>query len=91
MRERGFLLRSASSLGPRGALVVPKLLRRSVTFWRDAARGISFCTRLREKFGADDEVSVGGGPWRGLSTWLRESGERVRLGADVLEMVFEET
>jgi hypothetical protein len=34
---------------------------------------------------------VGGGPWRRLSTWLRESGERVRLGADVLEMVFAET
>lgn len=87
----GFVLRSASSLGPHGALVVPKLFRRSVTFWRDAARGMSFCTWLRDKSGADDEVSVGGGPWRRLSTWLRESGERVRLGADVLEMVFAET
>jgi endonuclease YncB( thermonuclease family) len=87
----GFVLRSASSLGPHGALVVPKLFRRSVTFWRDAARGMSFCAWLREKSGADEEVSVGGGPWRRLSTWLRASGERVRLGADVLEMVFAET
>jgi endonuclease YncB( thermonuclease family) len=87
----GFVLRSAESLGPHGALVVPKLFRRSVTFFRAAARGMSFCTWLRDKSGADDEVSVGGGPLRRLSTWLRESGDRVRLGADVLEMVFAET
>ena len=62
MRERGFLLRSASSLGPHGALEIPKLFRRSVTYFRDAARGMSFCTRLRDKSGADDEVSAGGGP-----------------------------
>ena len=40
---------------------------------------------------AYSSMSVGGGPWRRLSTWLRESGDRVRLGADVLEMVFAET
>jgi len=62
-----------------------------VAFWRDAEGGMSFCAWLREKSGADDEVSVGGGAWRRLSTLLRESGERVRLGADVLEMVFTET
>ena len=39
-----------------------ELFRRSVTYFRDAARGMSFCTWLRDKSGADDEVSAGGGP-----------------------------
>jgi hypothetical protein len=37
----GFVLRSAESLGPHGALVVPKLFRRSVAFSTEA-RGMSF-------------------------------------------------
>ena len=85
------MLRSAESLGPHGALVVPKLFRRSVTYLRDPSRGMAFCTWLRDKSGADDEVSLADGPWRRLSTWPRESGQRVRLGADVLEMVFAKT
>ena len=60
-------------------------------FLREAARGTSFCTWLRELSGADDEVSVDGGALQRLSTLLRESGDRVRLCADVLSMTFAET
>jgi hypothetical protein len=80
-----------ASLGPYGALVYPKLFRRSVTFFREAARAMSFRTWLRDASGVDDLVRVAGGGWQRLSTRLREHGGRIRLDADVVNMTIAET
>lgn len=84
----GFVLRSEASLGPYGALVFPKLFRRSVTFFREAARGVGFREWLRDLSGVDDEVSVNGGAFRPLSALLLETRGRVRLAADLLTTTF---
>ena len=86
----GFVLRSEASLGPFGALVFPKLFRRAMTFFHEARRGMSFLSWLRDESGVDDEVRIHDGPFRHLSSALREHGGQVQLAADVLAMTFAE-
>jgi endonuclease YncB( thermonuclease family) len=86
----GFALRSEASLGAHGALVFPKLFRRSVAFFREAARGVGFREWLRQSSGADDAVRVAGGAWRRLSDLLTEREGLLRVVPDLLDVTFAE-
>jgi len=85
----GFVLRSDASLGRYGALVFPKVFRRSVTFFREGPRGVGFREWLRDWSGDDDRVSVDGRPPRPLSALLVADRQgRIRLTSDVSAMTF---
>ena len=86
--REGFVLRSEASLGPHGALVFPKLFRRSVTFLREASRGLGFREWLRGWSEADDAVRIGEGAWRRLSDLLGERGGLVRVERDLIGVTF---
>jgi endonuclease YncB( thermonuclease family) len=86
----GFALRSEASLGRYGALVFPKVFRRSVAFFREAARGVHFREWLRSGSVANDAVRVAGGAWRRLSDILTERDGRLHVTCDVIGVTFAE-
>ena len=86
----GFPLRSDSSLGPHGALVFPKIFRRSVAFFREHAPSESFKEWLKLKSGVDDEVRASEGGWRRLSDLIDERDGVLRLIDDPTSLVFAE-
>ena len=86
--REGFTLRSEASLGAHGALVFPKVFRRSVAFFREASRGVGFREWLRNRSGADDAVRVGGGGWRRLSDVLADRDGLLRVGCDLVGVIF---
>ena len=86
----GFDLRSQASIGPAGALILPKLFRRCSDYLRDGSPGTlpEWLRRRRgEPNSPDDEVILDGEP-RHLSDLLTQVGTRISLTADPLELVF---
>jgi len=83
-----FTLERQASVGPRGALVFPKLFRRATEYLREE-RDATFPAWLREQGADDDEVLVGGERTR-LSALVRQDGRRVTFEADLLDLVFAE-
>lgn len=94
-RSRGFLLTDHDSIGPGGALVLPKLFRRCNDYLTDRERG--FEGTLAEWLRAtppgarprDDGVIVGGRRTR-LSALVGQEGDRVSFSTDLLDLVFVE-
>jgi hypothetical protein len=86
-----FDLRSQASIGPDGALILPKLFRRCTDYLRDRMSGESLPDWLRRhRTGAnpqDDEVYSGSSLVR-LSDLIRQEGRRISLAADPLDLVF---
>jgi len=91
-----FVLDGATSIGPGGQLVFPKLFRRAFDYVHDVERH-GFAGTLvdwllaHSRPGAgneDDQVSVAGGEPVRLSDLLQADGDKVSLSADVLDLVF---
>jgi hypothetical protein len=86
----GFELRSQASIGPAGALILPKLFRRCSDFLRHGGGG-TLPEWLRgqrdEPNSPDDEVLVDG-QLRYLSDLVTHDGRRITLIADPLEILF---
>jgi endonuclease YncB( thermonuclease family) len=86
----GFELREQASIGPQGALILPKLFRRCTDYLREGAPG-TLPQWLRERRGEpnspDDEVLVDGEVVY-LSDLVSQVGERISFTADPLEILF---
>ena len=85
--SEGFELRTQASIGPLGALILPKLFRRCSDYLRDGAPGTLpqwLRARRGEPNSPDDAVFVDG-EWRHLSDLLRQDGQRIEFLADPLE------
>jgi hypothetical protein len=89
--DAGFELRSQASIGPGGALILPKLFRRCTDYLRGGMSGETLIEWLRRRQtgpnAQDDPVIVGGETVR-LSDLLRQDGRRISLTASPLDMVF---
>lgn len=87
----GFELRSQASIGPGGALILPKLFRRCTDYLRGGMSGETLVEWLRRRQtgrnAQDDPVIVGGETVR-LSDLLRQDGRRISLTVSPLDMVF---
>jgi endonuclease YncB( thermonuclease family) len=86
----GFELRSQASIGPEGALILPKLFRRCSDYLRDGAAGTLpewLRGRRDEPNSPDDRVIVDGRTLR-LSDLLTQQGDRISFTADPLEILF---
>jgi endonuclease YncB( thermonuclease family) len=91
-RSAGFVLRSQTSIGPRGSLILPKLFRRCSDYLRSRTSGETLPQWLvRMGDNEDDQVLVARAatPVR-LSTLVTQAGERVALEADPLDLVFKD-
>lgn len=85
-----FELRAQASIGPAGALILPKLFRRCSDYLRDGAPGTlpQWLRRRRgEPNSPDDEVLVDG-QLRHLSDLVRQNGTRIAFTADPLAILF---
>jgi endonuclease YncB( thermonuclease family) len=86
----GFELRTQTSIGPAGALILPKLFRRCSDYLRDGAPGTLpewLRARRGEPNSPDDEVIVDGEALH-LSDVVRQDGARIALTVDPLELLF---
>lgn len=93
LRDRsrdGFALHSEASLGAHGALVFPKLFRRSVVFFREAARGIGFKDWLRSGAVVDDVLRLQSGRLLRLSDVLVERNGLLHAAYDLVGLTFAE-
>jgi endonuclease YncB( thermonuclease family) len=87
----GFLLTSQDSIGPDGALILPKLFRRCTDYLRSRnARETLPEWMEREGDSQDDLVSVAGAAPVRLRTLISQAGDRISLDADPLDLVFSE-
>ncbi len=86
----GFELRSQDSIGPGGALILPKLFRRCSDYLRDGAGGTlpEWLRRRRDEPNSPDDEVLVDGVARRLSDLLEQDGVRVGLRADPLRMLF---
>jgi len=89
----GFELRDYASIGPDGALVLPKLFRRCSEYLHARAPGETFLGWLRASAATrrpdDDGVTVAGRR-TALAELVRERGAVISLAADPVELVFVE-
>jgi hypothetical protein len=101
-----FVLDGATSIGPGGQLVFPKLFRRAFDYVHDVERhgfagtlvdwllaGARLAELEASHPGAgneNDQVSVAGGEPVHLSDLLQADGDKVSLSTDVLDLVFVE-
>jgi endonuclease YncB( thermonuclease family) len=87
----GFELRSQASIGPSGALILPKLFRRCSDYLKTGMSGETLIEWLRRRQtgrnAQDDPVVVGGKTMR-LSDVLRQDGRRISLTVSPLDLVF---
>ena len=87
----GFELRSQASIGPQGALILPKLFRRCSDYLRDRRGAETLPQWLRRRRGEpnspDDELIVDG-QRRRLSDVVAHNGQRIELLADPLQILF---
>ncbi len=87
----GFELRSQASIGPEGALILPKLFRRCSDYLRSRSAGQTLPEWLRAQQGGrdpqDDAVIVDGETLR-FSDLISQAGDRISLLADPLEILF---
>ncbi len=90
-----FILANQASIGPNGALVLPKIFRRATDYLRDKNSG-KFSGTLPEwiqwvtKNGhfQDDLVRLANNSVVNLSELLTQTGDNVKFGADILDIVF---
>jgi hypothetical protein len=90
-RSAGFTLVSQDSIGPEGSLILPKLFRRCTDYLR-TRRSREALPEWMERMGEqqDDEVSVGGAAPVRFRTLISQTGDRIALEADPLDLVFSE-
>jgi endonuclease YncB( thermonuclease family) len=87
----GFVLASQDSIGPDGALILPKLFRRCTDYLRSRnARETLPEWMERQGDQQDDLVSVGGAAEVRFRTLISQAGDRISLDADPLDLVFSE-
>jgi hypothetical protein len=88
----GFALGSQASIGPDGALILPKLFRRCTDYLRSRNRGETL-PEWMERMGDEqnDQVWVGGAANPvAFATLVTQNGDQVQLDADPLELIFSE-
>jgi endonuclease YncB( thermonuclease family) len=87
-----FSVADVAAVGPSGALILPKLFRRTVDYLRDRpADGQTLPDWLiAHADSEDDQVLVAGAPAQPLHTLLRQTDDTVTFTADVLDLVFVE-
>lgn len=87
-----FTLRDQSSIGPEGALVLPKLYRRATDYLRTRTAGQTFADWLRTTGDPDrpedDRVIVGGRVRTRLSELVEQRNDTIAFSGDPLELVF---
>jgi endonuclease YncB( thermonuclease family) len=85
-----FELLTQASIGPAGALVLPKLFRRCSDYLRDGAPGTlpQWLRRRRGEPNSPDDELILDGEALHLSDVLRQDGRRISLLADPLEILF---
>jgi hypothetical protein len=88
----GFTLTAQASIGPAGAVILPKLFRRCTDYLRTRTASETlpdWMARMGDQ--QDDEVTVGSAaaPVR-FSSLVSQTGDRVALNADPFELVFSE-
>ncbi|MBI2377931.1 MAG: thermonuclease family protein [Deltaproteobacteria bacterium] len=86
-----FELRQQDDVGVNGALIFPKLFRRATDFLRDRVESKSrFSLKAWMKARDEDDLVVHERTEVRLSSFIRQSSTKVRVLADVLDMVFVE-
>jgi endonuclease YncB( thermonuclease family) len=90
--DAGFTLTSQASIGVGGSLILPKLFRRCTDYLRTRnARETLPEWMVRMGAQENDQVRVGGAAdMVAFSTLIGQSGDRIALEADPLELVFSE-
>jgi endonuclease YncB( thermonuclease family) len=87
-----FSVADPADVGPDGALVFPKLFRRTVDYLRDRKKsGLTLPQWLAAHPDTeDDDVLVAGAPAVPLHTLLHQDGDTVTFSPDLLDLVFVE-
>jgi endonuclease YncB( thermonuclease family) len=87
-----FSAADVAAVGPSGALILPKLFRRTVDYLRDRAPGGQTLPEwlVAHAHTEDDQVMVAGAAAQPLHTLLQQTGDTVSVAADVLDLVFVE-
>ena len=86
-----FELRSQASIGPDGALILPKLFRRCADYLRTRMTGetlVEWLRRQRTGRNPQDDAVIVGGETVFLSDLIRQDGRRISLTADPLALLF---
>jgi endonuclease YncB( thermonuclease family) len=90
----GFMLDTQDDIGPGGELILPKLFRRCSDYLRTRTNGQTLPDWLRAHAGPpqpeDDEVVVGATQRTRLSALIEQTGDRIGLPANLLDLVFVE-
>jgi hypothetical protein len=87
----GFTLTAQASIGPHGALILPKLFRRCSDYLRTRKPRETLPDWLRARPDTeDDQVSVAGGPLVRLSDLIEQRGDDIAFTAPLLDLVFQE-
>jgi hypothetical protein len=86
-----FTLAGQDSIGPAGALILPKLFRRCTDYLRTRLAGETLPDWLRARPDTeDDQLSVAEGPLVRLSELVTQRGDELSFSAGLLDLVFEE-
>ena len=89
-----FVLRSQASIGPEGALILPKLFRRCTDYLRTRSSGETLVHWLQTQGdppgSEDDEVVIGGRTIVRLSDLIEQRKTKITFNADLLDLVFVE-
>jgi len=89
-----FTLRGQASIGPEGALILPKLFRRCTDYLRTRSSGETLVHWLQTQGdppgSEDDEVMIGGRTLVRLSDLIEQRNTKIAFSADLLDLVFVE-
>lgn len=95
-KTNDFTLENASSVGPNGQLILPKLFRRVTSYLTDRSKGkyggslpgwIVWASRQPQR-NENDPVQLANGAKTTLNQLVTQQGTRVRFKPDLLEIVF---